>query len=106
MTPAQAMAAVAQHAVNYSLPAPLIIHQPPYGSEGVEFTVAPHTLDEWLETVVARDESVEPIDESITALAGCERVCFTGVILTNLGEVPIQMRSVRKIGPILMAVPA
>lgn len=106
LPPAQAMAAVTQHAVNYSLPAPLIIHQPPYGSKAVEFSVAPHNLYEWLDTLVTTDETTEPIDSSMELLAGHERVCFTGVITTDRGDVPVELRSVRKIGPRLLAVPA
>lgn len=102
----EAMLAVAQHAVDYSLPPALAIHQPAPGRNVVEVSVAPHALTEWLDSIFVERETAAPVSSDLERLRGCERVCFTGVLTSARGDVAVELRSVRKIVAHLLGVPA
>lgn len=100
----QMVLAVAQHAVSYSLPTPLVIYPHATAADDmVEVAVAAEDLFAWMEPMLVDEE----LEVSACTLAGMERIGFRGRLITaGHGTVHIELRSTRPTQRVLSSVTA
>lgn len=94
-----AMYAVAQHMLDHQLPAPVTIDQPRLilGERAVIVIVNSEDSTPWLDSMVVDEERVAGPSE---VMAGREHVTYDGRIPSAVGDVAVQVRTMRTTVPL------
>lgn len=93
-----AMYTVAQHMLDNELPAPCTIDAPRIllGETSIIITIDSADATSWLDSMVVDDERSKPSEY----MASLEHVTYDGRILAALGEVRVQVRTMRRSVPL------